>query len=190
MKKIILASASPRRKELLEQIGLSFEVRVSTKEEIYHSSKPADIVKELAFQKADDVAKQVEDKESVIIAADTIVAQKGRIFGKPKDAQEAVTMLQSLQGQVHQVYTGVVLRYFDEQLKPRSIIHVEETSVYVAAMDELEIQTYVDSGESMDKAGGYAIQGGFAAFVERIEGDYYNAIGLPLSFVYQSLKHI
>lgn len=190
MKKVILASGSPRRRELLAQIGIEFDVRVSEQEEIYHSTVPEEIVKELALLKAEHVAENMQEEEragKVIIGADTVVVQDGRILGKPQGEEEAFRMLKKLQGRSHEVYTGTALLYFEGKEK-KTVNRAVKTNVYVHVMTEKEIQTYIASGEPMDKAGAYGIQGKFAAFIEWIEGDYYNVVGLPVSFVYQCLK--
>ena len=190
MKKVILASGSPRRRELLAQLGIEFDVRVSEQEEIYHSTVPEEIVKELALLKAEHVAENMQEEEragKVIIGADTVVVQDGRILGKPQGEEDAFRMLKKLQGRSHEVYTGTALLYFEGKEK-KTVNRAVKTNVYVHAMTEKEIQAYIASGEPMDKAGAYGIQGKFAAFIERIEGDYYNVVGLPVSFVYQCLK--
>lgn len=190
-RKIILGSASPRRKELLAQIGVEFEVRVSDKEEIYHSETPEEIVKELALMKAENVLSDMQDehvlKSTVIIGADTVVVLDNKILGKPKDEEDAFLMIQSLQGRAHEVYTGVAVIEFDREGKRSTVNHAVGTKVYVNAMTEEEIRAYIATGEPMDKAGAYGIQGRFAPFIERIDGDYYNVVGLPVSYVYQVL---
>lgn len=191
MKRIILASASPRRRELLEQIGIEFEIKVSDKEEIYQSTEPEAIVKELALMKVENVSSELdaeECKHTIVIGADTIVVLEGNILGKPKDEEDAFQMISCLQGRSHQVYTGVALVVYDEVGNIHTKSRAVETKVYVNPMEDFEIREYVDSKEPMDKAGGYGIQGRFAAYIDRIEGDYYNVVGLPISYVYQELK--
>ena len=190
MKKIILGSGSPRRKELLSQIGVPFEVRVSEKEEIYTQTIPKEIVKELALMKAENVASEIPAKNTIVIGADTVVVHQDQILGKPKDEQDAFRMIRSLQGDVHQVYTGVAILDFDEDGEKTVISHAVETRVSVNPMSEEEIWKYVQSKEPMDKAGAYGIQGKFSAFIEKIEGDYFNVVGLPVSYVYQMLKQL
>lgn len=194
MKRIILGSASPRRRELLEQIGVPFEIVTSGKDEIYHSTVPADIVKELAQMKAENVAEEIIEREgrlsdTVVIGADTIVVRDGEILGKPADRENAFHMLKSLQGRAHQVYTGIAILDFDKNGEKNIISHAEKTEVFVCKMTDREIQKYVAAGESDDKAGAYGIQGRFAAFIERIEGDYFNVVGLPVAYVYSKLKY-
>ena len=196
MKKIILGSASPRRRELLSQIGVSFEVRTSGREEIYHSAIPEEIVRELALMKAENVAGDLTDeqneapKDTIVIGADTIVVLDGKILGKPVDEKDAADMIGALQGRSHEVYTGVAILDYDSQGEKNVSVHAVGTKVYVNPMDEAEISAYIDTGEPMDKAGAYGIQGRFAAYIDRIEGDYYNVVGLPVSYVYQALKRI
>lgn len=192
MKKIILGSASPRRKELLEQIGINFEIKTSSAEEFYTSTVPEEIVKELAFQKAKNVAEELQKEEElknlVVIGADTIVALDQEILGKPKDEEDAYRMISNLQGRAHQVFTGTALLIYDENGNQTIVNHAVETKVYVNPMDDEEIYRYIASKEPMDKAGAYGIQGGFAAYINRIEGDYYNVVGLPVSYLYQEMK--
>ncbi len=196
-KTIILGSASPRRRELLAQIGADFEVRVSNKEEIYHSNVPEEIVKELALMKAENVAEELAEenpagavKSTVVIGADTIVVLDGKILGKPADEADAVRMLSSLQGRRHDVYTGVAVLDYDENGEKRVYNYPVGTAVYVNEMTEEEIRAYVETKDPLDKAGAYGIQGRFAAHIDRIEGDYYNVVGLPVSRVYRTLREL
>ena len=186
MNKIILASASPRRKELLKQMGLEFEVMPSHCEEVITRKIPWEIVMELSSQKArelvykDDKSGNDGDGQNVlVIGADTIVAYKDEILGKPKDKDDAVRMLKLLQGKQHSVYTGVSLVYLKEGIA-QTRTFVEETKVFVAPMTDEQIEAYVATGEPMDKAGSYAIQGLFAEFIVKIDGDYNNVVGLPI----------
>ena len=193
MKRIILGSASPRRKEILAQIGAEFTVRVSGKEEVYRSSRPEDIVRELALMKAENVASDLSEelsemKHTVILGADTVVVLDDRILGKPGDEAEAFEMLTRLQGMTHEVCTGVAALDFDSAGRKRVTDHAVVTKVFVHTMTEKEIRDYIATGEPMDKAGAYGIQGRFAPYIDRIEGDYYNVVGLPASYVYQMLK--
>ena len=196
-KTIILGSASPRRRELLAQIGADFEVRVSNKEEVYHSNVPEEIVKELALMKAENVAEELVEenpagavKSTVVIGADTIVVLDGKILGKPADEADAVRMLSSLQGRRHDVYTGVAVLDYDENGEKRVYNYPVGTAVYVNEMTEEEIRAYVETKDPLDKAGAYGIQGRFAAHIDRIEGDYYNVVGLPVSRVYRTLREL
>lgn len=190
MEKIILASASPRRRELLEQINIPFEVMVSEAEEVITKTEPGEIVEELSLCKAKAVAeklmeekKENTEKPRLVIGADTIVVQDGKVLGKPHSEEEAFEMLQSLQGSTHQVFTGVT---FIQGTRIHSFY--EKTEVYVYPMTEAEIRTYIASGDCMDKAGAYGIQGSFAAYIRGISGDYYTVMGLPVGRMYQELK--
>lgn len=185
MRRVILASGSPRRKELLEQIGLSFEVLPSGAREVITKTIPAEVVEELSAQKAQDVASRME--EGIIIGADTVVCQDGEIMGKPKDRRHAWEMLRRIQGNTHSVFTGVTV-LVKEQGEIRRHTFSCETKVHVYPMTEQETEKYLDTGEPMDKAGAYGIQGKFAAWVESIEGDYNNVVGLPVSALWQILK--
>lgn len=187
MKKIILASASPRRKELLEKAGISFEIITGTGEEKTNSSDPEEMVKELSYGKAESVAENVVE-DAVIIGADTIVFYDGCILGKPKDAEDAVETLLKLQGNTHQVYTGVTV-LIKEGGNIRSLIFAECTDVTFYPVSENEIRAYVNSGEPMDKAGSYGIQGAFGVYVKGICGDYSNVVGLPVArLLYETKK--
>ncbi len=188
MKKMILASASPRRSELMRQAGYDFEVMVSHKEECYSAATPDGIVKELALLKAEDIASQIEPKDVVVIGADTVVSFEGKILGKPGSEEEAFAMIKSYQGQKHQVYTGVAILKYDAEGNRTVINEAVCTHVYVNPMTDEEIRNYIARDSVLDKAGAYGIQSGFAAHVEKIEGDYFNVVGLPISFVYEALK--
>jgi len=190
MKKIILASASPRRRELMEQAGYEFEIQVSHKEETYVSETPAEIVKELALLKAKDIAGQNVQQDLIVIGADTVVAYEGKILGKPKSREDAFEMIQGFQGDKHQVYTGVAILHYGQDGQEDVINHAVKTDVYVNAMTEEEIWRYIDSDNVMDKAGSYGIQSGFAIHIEKIEGDYFNVVGLPISYLYEDLRKL
>ena len=189
--KIILASASPRRKELLKQIGMSFKTMPSIKEEKITKNTPEEIVEELSYQKAVDICGQLGDsmkEDFVVIGADTIVSIWGEIMGKPADKEDACEMLSKLQGKSHQVYTGVTLawKYKDTPAMFHTFNECSDVTVY--PMTEEDIESYVNSGEPMDKAGAYAVQGKFAAYIQGICGDYNNIVGLPIGRVYQEMK--
>lgn len=194
-KEIILASASPRRRELLAQIGLQFKVIPSNASEETKSTDPAGMVQELSLLKASEVFERLSDKErekSIVIGADTVVALKGQILGKPEDEKDAVRMLSLLQGRTHQVHTGVTLMWQEcrgEDLTPRSLTFSEESHVTMYPMSNKEIEGYAATGEPMDKAGAYGIQGICAKWLRKIEGDYYNVVGLPVGRLYQELKN-
>lgn len=183
--KIILASASPRRRELLAQAGFSFEVKVSDAEETTTEREPEKIVKELALRKAEAAA--AEEEDALVIGADTIVAADGKILGKPHSREEAFAMLSMLQGRTHQVYTGVALILKESGAERRQVFS-EKTDVTMYSMTEQEIRAYINTGEPMDKAGAYGIQGRAAIYIERIDGDYNNVVGLPIARLYQELK--
>lgn len=189
-KKIILASASPRRKELMEQAGYQFEIQVSHREETYVSTTPDEIVKELSLLKASDIASANKKENLVVIGADTVVAYDGCILGKPETKEHAFQMIQSFQGDKHQVYTGVAILSYDEAGRETVINHAVKTDVYVNPMTEEEIWAYIHSDNIMDKAGSYGIQSGFSIHIEKIEGDYFNVVGLPISYIYEALKQI
>lgn len=177
MTPLVLASASPRRHALLRQLGLSFEVVPSDVEEsvAMAAREPADLVKRLALAKARDVAARFD--RALVIGADTVVVLGADILGKPLDPDEAKAMLRRLAGQCHQVYTGVAVV---EQPGGRSAVAHDVTSVWMQPMSEGLIEHYVNSGEPLDKAGAYAVQGRGAVLVQRIFGCYYNVVGLPL----------
>lgn len=188
--KMILASASPRRRELMTMAGYDFEIQVSHKEEIYSATEPDEIVKELALLKAKDIADMNEKKSLIIVGADTVVAYDGKILGKPKSEQDAFDMIQGYQGDKHQVFTGVAIIAYDESGEEKVINHAVKTDVYVNAMSDDEIWTYIRKDNVMDKAGAYGIQSGFALYIEKIDGDYFNVVGLPISYVYEEIKKI
>lgn len=185
--KIILASASPRRRELLHQIGLETEVLPSRIEEKPTATQPEEVVEELSRQKCLDVAGRAQEN-GVVLGADTVVALDGKIMGKPGSAGQAAEMLKSLQGRSHQVFTGVTLAEVRKGRIVRQETFSERTEVFLFPMTEEEIEAYILSGEPFDKAGAYGIQGSFARHVESIEGDYNNVVGLPVAAVYQRLK--
>ena len=185
MKKIILASASPRRRELLAQIGLEFDVIPSSAEEVITETEPDKVVESLSRQKAEDVAGRIA--EGIVIGSDTIVYQNGHILGKPADRAQAWAMLRSLQGGTHSVFTGVTVLVKENGNTVRHTFS-SETKVHVCPMTEQETERYLDSGEPMDKAGAYGIQGRFAAWIDAIEGDYNAVVGLPVAKVWSVVK--
>lgn len=188
--KIILASGSPRRKELLLQIGIVPEIIVSHVEEKVTSDVPAEVVMSLAEQKAVDVAKEMPEG-TVILGSDTVVAADGKILGKPKSHEEAYEMIRRLAGRSHQVYTGVCLVKKGPEGEADTVVSFyDETDVNVSPMTEKEIREYADSEEPMDKAGSYAVQGFFARYIDGLKGSYANVMGLPVHLVYQELKKL
>ncbi len=208
--RLVLASASPRRRELLSQIGLEFTVMPSTKEENAKATEAGALVQELSRQKAEDIWEQLSggqgrnpdaDQEQIsektrepnlngkrrpkllVIGADTVVCCEGKILGKPHSREAAAEMLTALQGRSHEVYTGVTLYSQSE-----AVTFFECTQVEFYPMTKAEISDYIDSKEPMDKAGAYGIQGLGARFVKGIRGDYNNVVGLPVGRLYQELK--
>lgn len=186
MYNIILASGSPRRKEILEQVGIKFRIVTSNDEEVIHKSNPEEIVEELATRKACSVASDMEEG-TIVIGADTMVAIDGEVMGKPKDEQDAKEMIRKLQGKKHQVYTGVCAVVKEAGKEERHIHFVQTTDVWVYPMTEIQMDAYVATGEPLDKAGAYGIQGKFAVYIEKIEGDYLNIVGFPASMLYRKL---
>ena len=177
---IILASKSPRRRELMELIGLPFTVRVAQVDETMEDLPPEEAVAQLSRKKA-EAARQTLDE--VVIGADTIVVLDGKILGKPEDATDAYRMLKFLSGRRHQVMTGVTVL-----LGGRCVSITEVTEVSFRQLTDGEILSYIASGDPMDKAGSYGIQSGGALFVDEIHGDYYNVVGLPVCRLHQILK--
>ncbi len=192
--KIVLASASPRRRELLEQIGLAFEVSVSHVEEKTIAVEPGLVVEELSRQKAEAVLETLTCTEDVlVIGADTVVSADGRILGKPSGEKDAVRMLERLSGRSHEVYTGVTLLYRTGVMSAAQVrqrIFHEMTKVDFYPMTQQEIADYVASGDCLDKAGAYGIQGLCARYIRGIEGDYHNVVGLPVGRLYQEMKEL
>jgi len=184
MKKIVLASASPRRKELLERIGLKFEVEPSNHEEnVNPGLEPHELAKSLSLEKAKLVVENHRD--ALVIAADTFIVLDGEILGKPITEDEARRMLETISGKQHSVITGFTII---DTASGKVLSRSEETKVFIRELTSKEIDSYVRSKEPLDKAGAYAIQGLGSVIVKKIEGDYFNVIGLPLSVVTESLK--
>ena len=209
---IILASGSPRRLQLLQQIGLDPIVIPSRKEEHPSAKEPAEIVKELSIQKASDIADQVlcywkehygslladagfdgagkggsPQGDTVVIGSDTVVAVEGKVLGKPKTHAQAADMIRAIQGRTHSVFTGVTLIRLPDK---KTVTFAEETKVQVFPMTDEEIAAYASSDEPMDKAGAYGIQGPFAAYIGKIEGEYNTVVGLPVGHLYRELKKL
>ena len=182
--RFILASESPRRAELLKAAGFTFDVMPSRVDEQRREGEPAeDYVLRVAAAKADAVAR--ERRDAPIVAADTVVVLDGHIMGKPKDEVEATDMLRMLAGRTHEVLTGVVVRFGDEQRR-----HVARTQVRVTPLSAAEIAWYVGTGEPRDKAGAYAVQGLASRFIEAVDGSYSNVVGLPVAAVYRLLQEV
>lgn len=192
--KIILASQSPRRKELLKNAGFDFEVVASDIEEMTKEIKPDKVVEELSYIKTKDVFDKIKDRcqeDFIVIGADTIVSVDEQILGKPETALDAYQMIQKIQGRTHQVYTGVtILRYCMQTKKEEVVRFTECTDVTVYPMTDDEINEYISTGDCMDKAGAYGIQSDFGVFVEKIHGDYNNVVGLPVARLYHVLKEM
>ena len=186
----ILASQSPRRRELLARTGLEFDVIPSDVNEKITKEVPSDVVMELAHQKAENVYAKITDPDDyTVIGSDTIVVYRDEILGKPVDKQEAYDMLSMLADRTHQVYTGVT---FAGCIRGQQILHTfyEKTDVTFYPVTKEDLHAYVDSGDSLDKAGAYGIQGAFAIHVKGIEGDYNNVVGLPIARLYHELDSI
>jgi septum formation protein len=184
--RLILASASPRRAELLTAAGFEFEVSPADVDETpVADEKPRDYTLRVARDKAEAVARKGWDSNAIVLSADTVVVAQTEILGKPRDREDASRMLRLLSGRAHDVHTAVVLRRdADEQSE------IATTRVWFRTLDELEIKWYVDSGESHGKAGAYAIQGRAARFIERIDGSWSNVVGLPVATVYRLLLEL
>ncbi len=182
--RLILASASPRRADLLQAAGIPFSVLpVDIDERFYPNEKPEHAVARLAEMKA--AAAMGKCPEDVVLGADTTVVVRGQALAKPVDAEDAARMMRMLSGRTHEVLTGICLGH-----RGRRLVHVEPTRVRMALMSEPEIAWYVSTPEPYDKAGGYAVQGLAARFIEGIDGSYSNVVGLPISNVYQLLKEL
>lgn len=190
MTKIILASASDRRKDILSQVGISYEVMPSSiDEDAIQADTPAALVEALSAAKAEDIAERLT-KNFVIIGADTVVVKDNSILGKPSDEAEAAKMLQMLQENRHEVYTGVTLISVSPEGKGLIDTFHVRTIVDMIPMTAAQIDAYIKTGEPMDKAGAYGIQGRGAAYIQDIAGDYYNVVGLPISTVLARLANM
>ncbi len=188
MKKIILASNSPRRKTLLSQIGLKFKVIPSNyQENMVSNLSPRELAKRLSRGKAEAVAKIKNNRNSIIIAADTFVVFRNKVLGKPKNRQEARHMLHILSGRQHSVITGYTII---DTATLKIISRAIETKIYMRPYSEKEISAYLKTGEPFDKAGAYAIQGLGGNLIKKIEGDFFNVMGLPLFELIDDLKKI
>jgi nucleoside triphosphate pyrophosphatase len=186
MPRLVLASASPRRAELLKSAGFAFVVRpVEVDESPLESEAPADYVIRVAGDKAREVAKELEGTGDIVLGADTTVVTNSRIMGKPRNDEDAANMLATLSGTVHEVLTGVVVRTGKRQL-----VELVTTRVHFLPLTAAEIAWYVGTGEPSGKAGAYAIQGYAARFVDWIDGSWSNVVGLPLATVNRMLKHV
>lgn len=180
---LVLASKSPRRRDLLVQAGYRFQINVSRVDETVEETNPIDKVMAIAKKKGLDVFFKYTDDQAVVLSADTIVVINDYILGKPKDKEDARLMLKMLQNNIHQVYTAVFIKSKDKEQ-----LFYEKTDVQVSSMTDEEIEEYVSTTEPYDKAGGYAIQGIFSKYISKINGDYYNVMGLPINKVREALK--
>ena len=178
---IVLGSSSPRRKELLAMLGLEFIVYSPNIDENFNLKDPIALSEKTALEKGKAVS--LVYPNATVIAADTVVLIEDEILGKPKNKEDAFKMIKEIQGKVHYVITSVYLSKGSNYK-----VFSEKTKVWVSSMTDKEIEDYVSTKEPYDKAGGYAIQGLFAKYVERIDGDFYNVMGLPLNRVYNELK--
>lgn len=182
MQNLILASSSPRRKELLENLQLLFEVSSSDVDESFDpKTAPKDVVMELSFRKAKAVSERYPD--SFIIGSDTVVVSGGKILGKPRDEDDAFKMLKSLSGKTHSVYTGVSILAPEKEIK-----FYTKTDVVFWELSDDEIHSYISTGEPFDKAGAYGIQGYGSVLVKEINGDYFSVVGLPVSRTVRELR--
>lgn len=187
MRKIVLASKSPRRRELLSEFVSDFDIIADDAEEITEDGiTPEETVRNLAMQKARNVAKKA-DESALVIGADTVVFIDGKILGKPANKEEASEMLHMLSGRDHHVCTGLAI--IDNESK-KSYCGFERTAVHFRHLEDEEIERYIATGEPMDKAGAYGIQGKCAIFVDKINGDYNNVVGLPVAAIYRELKKL
>lgn len=192
MYRVILASESPRRKEIMEQMGIPFQSMGSSLDEVVEEKEPAAMVQALAATKAKDIASKIAEEkdmaaDSIIIGADTMVFFRENVLGKPKDKADAMRMLQMLSGEEHEVYTGVNIIIRPVQGHMESISFAACTKVLMRALTREQIENYVATGEPMDKAGAYAIQGRFGIYISEIHGDYYNIVGFPIAKIHEKL---
>lgn len=185
-KKIILASSSPRRISIFKALGLDFVIeKANVNERPLKNEKAKNLVQRLAKEKALKIARKYQNRDCLIIGFDTTVELEGKIFGKPKDKKEAFNILKKLNGKKHFVYTGIAIV---NPLTKKIIVDIEKTAVYFRQLSKKEIKDYVASNEPMGKAGAYAIQEKGAILVKKINGDFYNVVGLPINKLIQGLK--
>ncbi|MCI3923615.1 Maf family protein [Paenibacillus sp. TRM 82003] len=184
--RLILASSSPRRQELIRLLGLPVDVLPSDADETVEDGwTPSEVVERLSLRKAEAVRHRLEGRSGVIVGSDTIVTLDGQVLGKPQDEEDAAAMLRALSGREHQVYSGVALI---DAASGRSAVGHAATRVWMKRLDEERIRRYIATGEPRDKAGAYGIQGAGTLLVERIEGDFYNVVGLPVARVADMLE--
>lgn len=194
MYRIILASESPRRKEIMEQMDITYETMPSNVKEEAEENSPEKLVEALAIVKARDVVNRLRSvkEDLIIIGADTMVFHQGNALGKPKDREDAIKMLNALSNDTHEVYTGVciIIRRHsqdNDNVLDDQIAFSVCTQVVVQPLTSEQVEDYVDSGEPLDKAGAYAIQGKFGIYIKEIHGDYYNVVGFPIAKIYEKL---
>lgn len=182
--RVILASKSPRRKEILDMLGVDFEIMTSDKDEVRNTDKPEELVCDIAKQKGRAILPLIDDlRDTLIIACDTLVFAEGEILGKPKDEEDARRMLHLLSNNTHQVISGLYLQY-----EGKSVSAYESTEVTFDSMTDDEIEKYIESKDPFDKAGAYAVQGRTAAYIKGLKGDYFNVVGLPVNLLYRTLE--
>ena len=191
--KFILASKSPRRKEILENLGISFRIVTADTNEDSDVIDPAILVRELSVRKGMAVAEELIRnnkivESTIVISSDTVVASEGEILGKPRDEEDAKRMLRGLLGRAHSVFSGIALTLVEEGRVVKTAAATEETKVYFSSMDEDDIDFYVNNEQVYDKAGAYAIQGIASAFIEKIDGDYFNVVGLPVRRMFKLME--
>ncbi|HKL99187.1 MAG TPA: Maf family protein [Mobilitalea sp.] len=189
MYRVILASESPRRKEIMDIMGIPYETMPANVLEVVAETDPADMVQALAAKKAKHIAAKMDRPagEYIIIGADTMVFYQGNALGKPKDSEDAVQMLSMLSGHIHEVITGVYIIIRSKYGNDKDISFAVSTKVTVQPLTMEQIEAYVATGEPFDKAGSYAIQGKFGIFIKEITGDYYNIVGFPIAKIYEKL---
>lgn len=183
--KIILASKSPRRKEILGNLGFEFEIITADTDESSDVTDPESLVQILAVRKGKAVQEKHNEKDTLIISCDTVVSCDGKILGKPHSPEEAKAMLRALSGRSHTVLSGLALFY-----NGKTISGVDKTEVYFADMPESFIESYIASGDPMDKAGSYAIQGRTSLYIDKIDGCYFNVVGLPVRLLAKLLSQL
>lgn len=193
--KLILASGSPRRKEIMTKLGYEYEIIKAKKDEVTANTVPSKIVEELSYNKAVEVKDEIIDKylndyPIIILAADTLVSVDDKVLGKPNDRDDAFNMISLIKNRSHQVYTGVSILCIDKNKNISEITFSEKTDVIVKDMTDKEILEYIATGECDDKAGAYAIQGIFGRYIEGFVGDYDNVVGLPGKLVDKRIKEI
>ena len=191
--KIILASKSPRRKEILENLGIEIEIITAETDESSEERDPSALVRELAERKGRVVAEEIEERigeneRTFIISSDTVVALDGEILGKPRDLDDARRMLKMLEGRSHSVFSGIAVIEISGGRITKSASATEETLVYFAPMSDSDVEFYINTENVLDKAGAYAIQGIASTFIDKIDGDYFNVVGLPVRRLFKLLS--